>query len=149
VPHAQQQILDAMQGILAAGGTIAGSRVFLDRVDPLQPGELPAVLLSEEPEGEIVEPSTVEGLDQRELGVAVSCVLAHGTTAAADAREFGLAVEKLLAGSPRLGGLASLGSRITASRMTVNGDGDRLMAARQQSWRVTYLVMPTTPDLPI
>lgn len=144
--HAQQQILNALQALLAAGGTVAGNRVYLDRVDPLQSDELPAILIEEE-DGETAEPYTIHGVEQRELSVSISAVLAHSSTAAADARAFGLAVEKLIAPSTALAALAKLGVRITASRPHNNGEGDRLLAARQQSWRFTYLVSATTPDI--
>lgn len=145
--HAQQQVLDALQALLAGGGTAAGARVFLDRVDPLQPNELPAILIEEEPEGESAEPYTVHGVERRELAVSVSGVVTHSTTAAADARALGLAIEKLVAPSTALAALAKLGVRITNSRLAINGEGDRLMAARQQSWRFVYLVNPATPDV--
>ena len=61
MPHAQQQILNAVQTVLASGATAAGARVFLDRVDPLQATELPALLVEEGGEGESIEPLTVHG----------------------------------------------------------------------------------------
>lgn len=145
--HAQQQILNALQTLLAAGGTVASTRVFVDRVDPLQASELPAILIEEEGDGESAEPYTIHGVEQRELGVSVSGVLSHATTAAADARALGLAIEKLIAPSAALAVLAKLGVRITGSRMVISGEGDRLLAARQQSWRFTYLVNPASPDI--
>ena len=145
--HAQQQVLNALQALLAGGGTVAGSRVFLDRVDPLQPDELPAILIDEDGDGESSEPYTISSLDARELGVQVSCVLAHSTTAAADARAFGLAVEKLAAPSTALAAIAKRGVRITGSRQDNSGEGDRLLAARVQAWRFAYLVDPATPDV--
>lgn len=145
--HAQQQILDALQAVLAAGGTVAGARVFLDRVDPLQANELPAILIEEGDGGERAETLCLSGEERRELDVQVSCVLAAATTAPADARAFGLAVEKLIAGSAALGVLARLERRITESRIVINGDGDRLLSSRQQSWRFAYVVSPTAPDV--
>ena len=144
--HAQQQILDALAALLVAGGTVAGARVFVDRVDPLQPNELPAILI-EEGDGETAEPYTIHGVERRELDVSISCVLTHGTTAAADARAFGLAVEKLVAPSTALAALAKLGVQLTSSRMVVSGEGDRLLAARAQSWRFAYMVNPASPDI--
>ena len=144
--HAQQQVLNALQALLAAGGTVAGARVYLDRADPLTASELPAILI-EEDGGESAEPSTIHGVEQRELGVQVAAVLSHSTTAAADARAFGLAVEKLIATSTSLRALAKLGVRIASSRQINSGEFDRLMAAREQSWRFTYLVDAATPDV--
>lgn len=145
--HAQQQILDALKALLLAGGTVAGSRVYLDRVDPLQPGDLPAILIEESEDGESAEPFNLSGLEQRELGVTVSGVVTHGTTAAADARALGLQIEKLVSPSLTLAALASLGVRITNSRQVINGDGDRLLAARVQTWRLTYVVQANSPDI--
>mgnify|MGYP005616929333 FL=1 len=144
--HAQQQILDAVKAVLSAGGTVASSRVFLDRVDPLQATELPAILIEEE-SGEQAEQFTVHGIDKRSLSVSVHCVLANTSTAASDARAFGLAVEKLLAASSAIAALCSQGWRMTQSRMVINGDGDRLLASRAQSWVFDYLVQATAPDV--
>ena len=144
--HAQQQVLNALQALLAGGSTVAGSRVFLDRVDPIQSDELPAISIEEDAEGETAQMYTVDNLQQRDLTVTVNCILSHATTAAADARSFGLAVEKLIAPSTALAALCSLGVNITASRQINNGEGDRLFAARQQTWRFSYLVNPATPD---
>jgi len=145
--HAQQQVLNALQALLASGGTAAGARVFLDRVDPLQPEELPAIVIEEEGDGEVSEPYTISSLDARELSVQVTCVLAQSTTAAADARAFGLSVEKLIAPSTALAAIAKRGHRITGSRQENNGEGDRLFAARVQAWHFAYLVNPDTPDV--
>ena len=145
--HAQQQVLDAVQAVLAAGGTVAGSRVYLDRVDALQATELPAILITEEQGGETAEQFAVHGIDKRDLSVQVHCVLAHTTTAAADARSFGLEVEKLLAASTSLAAKCSQGWRMTNSRLDINGDADRLLAVRQQSWTFSYLVPATAPDV--
>ena len=144
--HAQQQVLNALQTLLAAGGTVASTRVFLDRVDPLQSDELPAISIEEDAEGETAQMYTVDNLQQRDLTVTVNCILSHATTAAADARSFGLAVEKLIAPSTALAALCSLGVNITASRQINNAEGDRLFAARQQTWRFSYLGNPATPD---
>ena len=144
--HAQQQILEAVQTVLANGNTAAGDRVFLDRVDALQPGELPAILVDESPDGETAEPFNLHGLEQRQLSVQVRGIVAHGTEAAAQARDLGLEVEKLIAGSTTLAAMAQGGVRIESSRPANEGDGDRLMALREQSWRFTYYVNPEAPD---
>jgi len=144
---AQQQILDALQTLLAAGGTVAAGSVFVDRVDPLQPAELPAILLEEGSAGESVEPYTISGLERRELAVQVHCVLANSTSAAADSRAFGVAVEKLIAPSATLQTLAKIGVQLQATRPTLQGEGDRLLATRSQSWQFAYLVRPEAPDI--
>ncbi|MDP3625019.1 MAG: hypothetical protein Q8S12_00365 [Hydrogenophaga sp.] len=145
--HAQQQILDAVAAVLAGGSTAAGTRVFLDRVDPLQPNELPAITVDEAGEGESVEQTTIHSVEQRALGVTVACIVAHGSQAAAQARELGLQVEKLLAGSTALLALCKLGVQINSSRIVISGEGDRLMASREQNWTMTYMVAAETPDI--
>lgn len=145
--HAQQQVLNALQALLAGGSTVAATRVFLDRVDPLQPDELPAILIEEDGDGETSELSTISGLEQRELAVQITGVVTQTTTAAADSRSLGLAIEKLISASAAIGALAKLGWRITSSRQVNNGEADRLFAARQQSWRFAYIVSPLAPDV--
>lgn len=142
---AQQQILTALQALLAAGGTVAGARVYLDRVDSVPAADLPAITIEED--GERAEAIDLLGEQQRESTIIVHCALAATTTAAVDARAFGLAVEKLIAGSATLAALAADGVYITSSRTETNGEGDRLMASRDQTWLMAYRVDPTAPDV--
>lgn len=145
--HAQQQVLDLIKSILVAGGTAAGARVFVDRVDALQPHELPAIQVDEAPDGEQIQPYTIHGVDQRELTVTVNCVVAHGSAAAEQARDLGLAVEKLLSGSQPLAAMCQLGVQIGSSRLVISGEQDRLMAEREQAWRFSYLARSADPSL--
>ncbi len=124
---------------------MAGARVYLDRADPLTPADLPAILI-EEDGGERVETAMLNSDQKRESLVAVNCVLAHTTTAPADCRAFGLAVEKLIAGSSSLRSLCRFGVVIEQSRTDIRGEGDRLLATRQQTWRLGYHVNPLNPD---
>lgn len=144
---AQQQILNALQAVLAAGGTVAGSRVFVDRVNPLQASELPAILIEEGSAGESVESFMTDTIDRRDLTVDVHCVISNSTTAASDARDFGVAVEKLIVTNAALAALVPLGVQLQATRPTLQGNGDRLLACRSQSWQFSYLVHPATPDV--
>lgn len=142
---AQQQIMTALQTMLAAAGTVAGARVYLDRVDSLQAADLPAIVIDER--GEASEVIELDDTQQRTSTFGVHCVLAHTTTAAFDARAFGLAVEKAIAGSATVKALAHLGIYITDSKTEINGDGDRLLASRDQVWQASYLVHPTNPEI--
>ena len=144
---APQQILDTLQAVLAAGATVAAARVFVDRVDPLQASELPAILIEEGTGGESAQPFTISGIDRRELSVQVHCVIAHSSNAANQSRDFGVAVEKLLAASAAVQAKASQGVQLENSRPTLQGDGDRLLASRSQSWQFAYLVRPEAPDI--
>ena len=144
--HAQQQIIDALQVLLIAGATAAAGRVFVDRVDPLQPSELPALLITED-DGETSETVYLDGGERRELTVVISCVVAADTNATAAARQLGLVVEKLVTGSNALAALARGELRIIRSSPVTSGDGDRLLAAREQGWRFAYFVNPASPDV--
>jgi hypothetical protein len=144
--HAQQQILEAVRSILATGATAAGSNVYLDRVDAVPPNLLPAILVDESAEGETVTLNTMASIEERALGVSITCVAAHGTEAVARSRDLGLQVEKLLAASATLRSLCKLGVQITGSRPVVSEDKDRLIASRAQDWRMTYMVAAEAPD---
>lgn len=145
--HAQQQVLDALQAVLAAGGTAAGTRVFVDRVDPLQREELPAILIDEDVDGERAETDDLEGVERRELRMVINCVMADSEGAAAAGRSFGLAVEKLVSPCVALRAFSATGPRLTSSRMLQNGEGDRLLGGRQQAWLIDYCVDPSAPDV--
>lgn len=147
--HAQQQILDAVKAALDTGAIVASGRVFLDRDDALHPNELPAILIEEDAAGESVEPQTMHGLQSRELRVNVRVFPAEGNTAAASARELGLKVEKVLA-APAASlaiNLCKGGVRLAVSRHLNSGDGERVLAARYQTWRMSYFVRAHTPDV--
>jgi hypothetical protein len=142
---AQQQIMNALQTMLAAARTVAGARVYLDLADSLKATNLPAIVIEER--GETAEVIELDDTQRRVSTFEVRCVLAHTTTAAYDARAFGLAVEKAIAGSATVKALAHLGMFITESKTEINGDGDRLLASRYQNWQATYLVHPTNPEI--
>lgn len=145
--HVQQQILDALKTLLAAAGTAATSSVFLDRVDPLQPSELPAIVIEEALDGETAEPYLISGVEQRVLQVDVAGAVKGGSSAPADARALGLQIEKAVAASSTLTALAKGGVRIMGSRQVNAGDGEEVITARQQRWAFTYYVRPEAPDI--
>ena len=143
--HAQQQILDALKSLLIVGATMAGVRVFVDREDPLQASELPAILIDEGEEGERSETEDLSGSEVRECSFMVACVMS--SVEAAAARDFGLAVEKLIAGNLALRQLAREGPYLLTNRRLQNGDGDRLLSGRMHTWRIAYAVEPNAPDV--
>ncbi|BEP42261.1 hypothetical protein [Variovorax sp. V15] len=147
--HVQEQILTAVVDRLIDAGTAAGANVFLDRVDPLQDDELPALLVFEAPQGESAQPYTVSGIEQRQYAVRIAGVVSHGSAYGARARDLGLQVEKALSGNAALLRLAKGGARIASSRLTLSGDAEEARAAREQTWLFTYLVRPTAPDIAV
>jgi hypothetical protein len=146
--HVQQQILDAVKAVLIAAATDAGENVFIDHLDPLALTQLPALLIEEAPSGESVAPSTVSGVERRDLRVSITPVVAHATEYGARARELGLQVEvALAAATPQLLKLAKAGFAIESGRMLLSGEGKEAKAARQQIWRFSYLVRPGAPGV--
>lgn len=145
MPHAQQQVLNAIAASLVAAGTDAGSRVFVDRVDPLQPHELPAVLVDEAPDGENTSVEDLGPIYTRSLSVRVVCVVAQGS--AAGARELGLQVEKAMATGAALAAVAKGGVVLQNSRPQTDAQADRLLALREQEWQITYFTDAATPDV--
>lgn len=144
MPHAQQIVINAVQAALVAANTVAGARVFADRTDPLQPTELPAILI-DEAQGETAEAFDLQGRQKRTLSLQVQCILAQ-SQAAAQAREFGLAAEKAIESNATLQTLCSLGVAIQSSAPITNGDGDRLTGTRLQQWQFAYVVDPLNPE---
>jgi hypothetical protein len=146
VESVQQLILEGVRVALAAGGTAAGERVFLDRVDPLTRKELPALMVSEAPEGETVQPQSVSGLEERSYGVLVTCVVADPDSpdAARRGRDLGLQVEQLI-GQPTFAVPKPGRARIAASRIFLGGEGEVPTTGREQLWRFTYYTRRGAP----
>ena len=138
MPHVQQLTLDAVQAAITLAAVVPTGRVYLDRVDPLQPSELPCICITED------GPELVDYLGQepdgfyqkRTLNVQVCCVVAPDATAA-DARTLGLAVEQALQRSTVLRGLMA-GYQISSSDYEQSGVAERLFNQRVQRWQFTY-----------
>lgn len=143
--HVQQQILDGVEAALKAAGTAAGVNVFCDRIDPLEPSELPALLIEEAPSGEQIDPQTVNGLEQRTYSILVTSVVAHATEYGRRARDLGLEVEKVL-GVPAFAIPKPGRARIVASRVVFSGEGDRAVAGREQTWSFLYYTRRGAPE---
>lgn len=142
----QQQILEGVRDALVVAETMAYTRVFLDRDDRLNRDELPAILITEAPEGETIEPATVSATGQRVYGVQVSCVVSHRSGHAEEARALGAEVERVLGATgfpvPKPGR-----SRLAATRLTSDSEGEASMASQEQLWRFTYYTRRGAPDV--
>lgn len=145
MPSASDQIMSAIKAALIAGGTVAASRVFVDRVDPLQAHELPAILIDDR--GDSCEILDLSGLHQRTTTLVIHCTTSHATAAAPSARAFGLAVEKIIAADEAVNNLAQLGIDLIAAQTDPDGSVDRLFATRSQTWQASYTVHPSAPDI--
>jgi hypothetical protein len=142
-----QVILEGVRDALKAGATDAGLNVFLDRSDRLTRGELPALLVQEAPEGETVDPKTVDGLEERTYAVLITCVIADpdAEDAAKRGRALGLQVEQLI-GVPTFAVPKHNRARIAGSRIFLGSEGEVPMAGREQLWRFTYYTRRGAPE---
>lgn len=146
--HLQQQILNTVQTVLSTGGTAAGNRVQVERVDPLpQKTTFPVILIEESDRGESVDQETIHGLQRRVYELVIDNLVQVNATYGADARALGLQVEKLLLASTALAALCQGGVEIVASTLPRDGAGEKPLASRRQVWRFTYFVNPATPDV--
>lgn len=146
--HAQQQILDAICAGLAAANIVPADRVFLDRMRPLGDAQVPAILVTEAPQGEEVDPPVTGRPEQRRFRVMVRAVVKDGEDAPAMARELGLQIERVL-GNPKFKAPSPGRLRNLASRHMPFPDGEIAMAAREQLWTTTYfLIRREAPDQP-
>lgn len=144
--HVQQQILEGVRDALVVAETMAGTRVFLDRLDRLTRADLPAILMVEAPDGETIDPATVSAHGQRVYSVQISCVVTHSATHAADARALGAEVERVI-GLPTFPVPKPGRSRIAATRITADAEGEVPFASLEQLWRFTYFTRRGAPDV--
>lgn len=142
----QQQILEDVVQALKDAATAAGNRVFLDLLDPLEDDQLPGIVVLEAPEGEQIDPQTVNGMEQRQYAVSVQCMVAHTSDYARQARALGAAVERVL-GAPRLPMPKPGRCRLRSSRTVLIGDADRAVASRELVWMCTYFTRRGEPGV--
>ena len=144
--HVQQLVLNAVQAAIVASAAVPSTRVFLDRVDPLQATDLPCVCITEDgPELVDYLGQEPDGfLQKRTLSVMVCCVVAADATAA-DARTLGLAVEQALQQSSPLKALTA-GYQLNSSDYEQSGISERLFNQRVQRWQFTYTTHSNDPS---
>lgn len=147
MPHAQQITLDAIAACIAAvpGVALAGG-VYVDRVDPLQPEQLPCVCIDED------GPETVDTLggigdgftQRRTLNVKICAVIAANAPASV-ARQNGLLIEQGLYNNAPLQTLMS-GYEIVSSDYEQSGANESLYNQRVQRWQFTYTTRSNDPS---
>lgn len=152
--HVQQQILEAVQTVLVAAATAAGSRVYLDRVDEIPQANLPAIdiLGPEDAAEEAIEYLSMHfpPVQRRSYTFAISSITALATGSAKAARNLAKQVEAAL-----LAGVAT----ITVSGKAIDlvlaegierkdGAGALPMFAVRQTWQAQYQTTAGTPDVP-
>lgn len=146
--HVQQLVLDAIAAaITAAAGIVPPGSIYVDRVDPLQPADLPCICIDED------GPEQVEYLGQepdgflqkRTLNVRICCVIAASAPASV-ARTQGLLVEQALQRNTALRGLMA-GYQINSSDYEQIGMSEYLLNQRVQRWQFTYTTNSNNPSI--
>lgn len=153
--HAHQRILEAVQAVLVAASTAAGTRVYLDRVDELPAANLPAIdILGADDTGEdSIEEMTMHFPSklQHVYTFPIACVYAQKTGAAKAARNLAKQVEAALlaaSNSIAIGGVA-IDMVMTGSDEVKDGAGAASMFSVRQSWQAQYRTQGGAPDAPL
>lgn len=145
--HLQTQILDALK-LALTGATDVGSRVFKERVDPLQTTELPALLIEPQQE-DVTSPGTL-GLSYRQvrrLRIDVDVVVAAKTGHGDAARQIGKQVELALAADPTLGNRARGLVKVVAVAWAPDGDTEVVKLRQRIVLQAEYHTHNDSPDV--
>ena len=148
--HMQQQIAAALQALIVAASTDAGSRVFIDLPDELSTDDVPAVVITLGDES--IAEQSFDGhtpLQLRELALDITAVT-RGSSAAAQGRNIGGQIEAAVwssAANAHLSGLVESLS-LTGVRPNITGHAATIVHELRQTWRCTYTTVAGTPDAP-
>ena len=146
--HLQQQLLDAYKATLIAASTVAGSNVFLDRVDEVPQALLPALHI--EGQAESIESTSIDWaqLQERTYTFTVSCITGLTTGAAAAARNLAKQVEQALFASQatRTASGKAKALRLEGSNEGKDGSAATSFYLVRQTWAVMYVTQSGIPD---
>lgn len=153
--HAHQRILEAVQTVLVAASTAAGSRVYLDRVDELPQANLPAIdILGAAGTGEdSIEYLTIHHppLQSHDYSFDIRSVCAQATGAAKAARNLAKQVQAALLAASNTIAVGSVPIRmlLSGSAEVKDGTGAYPMFAVAQQWQAQYQTAGGAPDVPL
>lgn len=147
--HIRKQIRDAVVTLLT-GLPTTGSKVYANRVWPLNDAELPGILVMSDAdtvnsysEGSVVA-NTPRNVN-RTAHLTVQ-VLTRGAAIDDQLDQVCLEVEKALAADRFLGGLSS-NVTLVDTRIQLKGDGEKPTGEASMSYQIEYWVLDTTPDV--
>lgn len=149
--HLQQQILEAVQTNLLGAATAAASHVYLDRVDEIMQGDLPAIHIEGGDEEVTPDSLSFPTVYTRVYRFSVACICGQATGAAKAARNLAKQVEAALLASTSTataGGKAQMLS-LVASTEAKDGNGATSLFEVRQSWQAQYMTLGGAPDTPI
>lgn len=152
--HVQQQILEAVQTVLVAASTAAGSHVYLDRVDEIPQGSLPLIdILGPDDTGEeSIDYVTMHfpAVQRRAYSFAINSVTALASGSAKAARNLDKQIEAALlaaVGTITVSGKA-IDLVISESAERKDGTGALPMYVVRRTWQAQYTTTAGTPDVP-
>lgn len=153
--HAHQRILEAVQTVLVTAATAAGSRVYLDRVDEIPQGNLPAIdILGAGDTGEdAIEHLSIHHppLMRHAYSFDIRAVCAQATGAAKAARNLAKQIEAALLAASNTVSVSSvpIGMLLAGSTEIKDGSGSVPMFAVAQQWQAQYQTAGGAPDTPL
>ena len=144
--HARKQIRDAVGAALIAAATVAGARVHLSRVYPLQAANLPALRIYTTDEASETDERTM-GADPQMLRkqlLIVEGVLKQ--TADIDDAMDELAAEVEIALAENMLGDLIKDIVIAGTNLDINADGEQPVGVVTMSYEVLYMTTTTDPE---
>ncbi len=149
--HVQDQILDGLKALLVAANTSAAGSVFVERVDPLPAGKMPAIEI--EAGDEDIEPPTTIGyprLQSRAFQISIRCTVAANVDYRKAAGNLAKQVEAAIAASlaaQTLAGIAKGGVHLVRSTIEKDGQGEKALYSIVQTWVAGYQTRANAPDV--
>lgn len=150
MPHARQEIRDALVANLIAGATVAGSRVYASRYLPLRRNETPALavyLNDEDIDADSWESAPVLYVREPEVVIQgwVEATVGEDIDDLLD--DLALEVEDIVAADDNVAGIERI--RLASTSKEVTTDGDRLMGVVLIRYVARYrqLAIETAPTL--
>jgi hypothetical protein len=149
--HLRTQVRAALQSLIVAAATDAGTNVFTGRVYPLaEDGPWPQVTITSAPEGETVRVASMGGIGMRiqertyHVDIAVHAKDATDPETIADA--CALQIEKAMANDITLSGACKFHSLI-ACRTELSGAGETPAVSLAMLYAITLMAREGSPDV--
>jgi len=146
--HVITQIRDKTVANLGAMATVPAARVFVDRLYPLERGDLPCVLISTGADSAFPASFGSGIVFDRSLTIDVHVCVSTTSGFDTDANAIQNEVEKAIAADPTLGGIVT-SIKYTGRSKNVSGEGDTPFVALSLNYNVTYRTVSTAPDVAV
>jgi hypothetical protein len=149
--HIRKQTRDAF-ATLVTGLTTTGARVFVNRVDPVATGDLPALVIATPSEQiERLSIGMPNPLIQRALTLTVMAMARANATVWDTLDLICQEVEEAVFDSETTATLSGLAKamNLVATEITISGEGDRMVGTAMMQFEILVSVREGIPDTPI